>query len=174
MKKLSVFIAVLILLTGCAHGGERADGKGRVSENTELPQADTAMNVDVEMYICDGDWEPMSGITAELYAETTEVGWAQPTYSATADGEGRAVLEDVAAGQRYTVEIKGRNGGMAASGAMYVAVGEKTHHTDEDGYIEITVPEGAERVYITLGAKDGVINCSYSSDKGRERAKQIN
>ena len=73
MKKLiPVFMAVILLLTGCAADGQRADGNGKVSGETASPMSDPAVNVDIGMYIYDNDWEPLSGITAELYADNTE------------------------------------------------------------------------------------------------------
>ncbi|MBQ2301738.1 MAG: hypothetical protein II254_00660 [Oscillospiraceae bacterium] len=39
MKKLTVFIATFILLTGCAPAGLRADASGKVSAETASPIA---------------------------------------------------------------------------------------------------------------------------------------
>ena len=175
MKKLiPVFMAVILLLTGCAADGQRADGNGKVSGETASPMADPAVNVDIGMYIYDDDWEPLSGITAELYADNTEVGWARPTYSATADDNGKLELKAVAAGQRYTVELKGRDEELEARGAVYLSAGDTVSHRDKDGYIEISVPNGTEKLFLTMAVTDNdTLRCSYSSEHGFEDAERI-
>ena len=171
MKKAICFLAVLLLLTGCANSDARADEKGKVSQEAAEPAAAPTANIDIGMYLYDDDWDAKAGALIELYAETTETGEAQPTYTAAADDSGKIELKAVAAGQNYTLQVKDRDGELEATGALRFVKDKAVSHKETEGYIEISVTDDTEKLFLTVAVTDDdKIRCSYASSEGYEKA----